>query len=577
MTDRKARRLAPLLASGLGLAATFAVQGGCFEVTDLPCPGGGAGCPTGYFCDEGQCRIVGEDGAIVNVYVNADGVARQEDDPIYFESYLGVHCVLGRDPDAVSDAAMEAGRQADLHASVSAEVATPVRIPAGQQAMFVRIPPRAGDERDVARACIEITAAEGGRYDEYFTLLRANGGCGDSVWDPREECDDGPEGSASCTSECLSQPVVIDGSGCHSSLAADCMEPRDDDGRCLVGWLRDRGAVVVAVLNPDGTRDDGANRGIDQGVGSPAGLRIVARDEHAAAVWRSDGGGAIQVFDRVGQRGASYPVEGEPWGGVATLAGLRMTEGGVPNPIGGWLTEEGHLVIEAAASGDRWEGDLGIQLSHGAVATLVGDRAFVAWGVDVFTEEGETEPADGDGAVVAAWIDFGGEPTARGPFLVPDLPEWPQTEPAVAAVSDSQVLVLWTDENNVHEDSDGTGIRSRLLRADGDGGAPLPVNGGTTGNQSSPSIAVGDGYAVATWVDGPTGQLMGRFLDPYGRPMARTFGDGSTEDFVVTDRAVAGTATVVAGDQTAYFFWLQGGCGERGGGQVVLRMLPRPR
>ena len=127
----------------------------------------------------------------------------------------------------------------------------------------------------------------------------------------------------------------------------------------------------------------------------------------------------------------------------------------------------------------------------------------------------------------------------------PDLPPLPFAEtlfnrrdPAVAYGPDGDLLVAWTEErafvrSTVFSESRRTEDQDVLVQRFSGNGSPLGdrfrVNANDTGLQHTPRLVARPGGFFAVWEDVATGSIVGRALDPNGRPVGGdiAIGEGS--------------------------------------------------
>lgn len=155
--------------------------------------------------------------------------------------------------------------------------------------------------------------------------------------------------------------------------------------------------------------------------------------------------------------------------------------------------------------------------------------------------------------------------SANGTALTPDVlinatTANSQMSPAVTALRDDRIVVVWDDISGTGGDAQGSGIKARVLSAGGTPeGAEILVNTTTAGNQTRASVtALADGGFLVAWVDvngrqgsgdvivaqafaadgtkaGAETVINTRTAGPQLNPMARTLADGRVvitwEDF----------------------------------------------
>jgi hypothetical protein len=123
------------------------------------------------------------------------------------------------------------------------------------------------------------------------------------------------------------------------------------------------------------------------------------------------------------------------------------------------------------------------------------------------------------------------------------------THPGVAAFG-ANVCVVWADGNGDirAQRFDGSG---KPIANDQNSGLEDTTLGG---NQSAPSVAAGTNFFIATWVDGKSGHVRGRFLDGVGGFMYNLV-NGQNGDFqvsVVDNETRNNPVAVVGGNQGQY-------------------------
>lgn len=94
--------------------------------------------------------------------------------------------------------------------------------------------------------------------------------------------------------------------------------------------------------------------------------------------------------------------------------------------------------------------------------------------------------------------------TPSGPeFLATTAFLGPQTEPAVAALSDGRLVVVWSDQSGAYGDTSARAIVAQVLDAEGNpSGEAFRINDATLSEQYDPSVtALADGRFVVTWSD----------------------------------------------------------------------------
>lgn len=89
-------------------------------------------------------------------------------------------------------------------------------------------------------------------------------------------------------------------------------------------------------------------------------------------------------------------------------------------------------------------------------------------------------------------------------FLVNTVTEGGQYDPEITALADGTLVVIWTDNSRVGEDTSGYGVKGRLLSADGQPlGDEFLVNTTTADLQWQPEVtALAGGGFVVTWING---------------------------------------------------------------------------
>lgn len=99
-----------------------------------------------------------------------------------------------------------------------------------------------------------------------------------------------------------------------------------------------------------------------------------------------------------------------------------------------------------------------------------------------------------------------------------------QSDSSAAALKDGRYIVVWTDYTG---DGSGTGIRARILNADGSGhSAEFAVNSETAGDQLGSSVTMlSDGRILVTWLSGSGSDYVvkARILNADGTPAAAEF------------------------------------------------------
>lgn len=537
---------------------------GCMNVTGQPCPSGGSQCPTGYYCSQGSCEPVADDGAVANIYASlAEGVDPSNVREVVMESYLDdeLSCRLGRDPS-------DPQRLANLRPAVSALItlgeATPVRIPAGPNLVLVRAVPRAGDE-DVARACFTWGNAQAGQWRDFGVTLWRDGPCGDFIHDVGEQCDHGPEGSDRCSPECDTRPILIPTSGgCITEPTIACTWDDDrDDGRCIIAWVENGNVLNVAVRHPEG--QDDAGRAFAETYGVTHHPTLVSHDAAAGLVWVADGQLRGHHLNWVGDSTANFEIVGDASGSVATVA--RYVERGEGSTLlAGWISSGGGTIWEEN-SGESWNFGLPGATAD-AVAALFSSSLVVTWSVGSFGE-------DSLGAVIATRVDFEQHQTSE-PVLVPDFPQMVQELPSVTPIDNERAFFVWADHNTSLDDVHESGIRGRRLSYDS-AGESVRVNNTEEGSQHTPVVVTGRGYLAVAWRDEGTDQIRSRYLDHSGRPMAQSFGNGGRGDFQIATGGGFVGRPAIATLNSVYHLWVTNSTGcTNGGSELRMRIMPPP-
>lgn len=544
--------------------ALAAMVSGCLTITDQPCSAGGQQCPRGYSCSAGQCLPVGNDGSRVrlNLRIDEEHVDVNAIRRIEFESFRhdSIGCRMNRDPDNWDTFN-------SLNSNVFAEVQlgddNTLRVPAGRHLIVVSA---RGDSDVIARGCAVVNLNPDGDRWLGMYLVRANGDCGDNIWDYGEQCDDGPDGSALCTNACESLPITVQsGSGCITEPTIDCTGER-----CLIGWVENGSDFYVRVRHPDGSNDNESNRGLDvtdaKTIRSP---RIDAHGDGAAVVWIQDGtelSGA--EFNHVGQRTSLFTVSGDPSLALMTLVRYINVDDR-QNLYAGWISSDGNVLIEQTSDASQYNGSIGHTPLQDLSADFYSSGLALSWSVDSFD-------GDADQSVVAAWLFFSDEgPWVEGPVLVPDHPENSQSQPTIARSEDHWAFVAWTDENNALDDQSGSGIRGRVLTSD-DSEESFQINTSFSGNQTSPVVARSGQYIVVAWND-EGGALRARYYNNDGYPLLQPFGYGQDTDFLVDEGTDQVGKPVISAGDLVYFLWLEDGAAcASGGNRLILKVIPPP-
>ena len=157
------------------------------------------------------------------------------------------------------------------------------------------------------------------------------------------------------------------------------------------------------------------------------------------------------------------------------------------------VAQIGWTPIYPAAVGDEFPINTETAGDQKSPAAAVGDseRSIIVW-------QSAGQDGDGDG-IYAQIFDVDGTPDGAE-FPVNTTTAGNQSDPAVAVGPTGNFTVVWTDDAL---DGSGKGIFARMFGADG---VPLTgeiaVNSHITGDQSSPSVAMGSGGGfVAAWTD----------------------------------------------------------------------------
>ena len=130
-----------------------------------------------------------------------------------------------------------------------------------------------------------------------------------------------------------------------------------------------------------------------------------------------------------------------------------------------------------------------ITLSDGRVVIVWNDASQSAGDTSGYAVRGQILNADGS--------------RSGGEFLVNTTTASNQNSPALAALPSGKFVVVWTDESATGGDSSGRAIRAQVFNADGSKSGPeFLVNTTTANDQFEPSVAaLSNGDFVVTWTD----------------------------------------------------------------------------
>lgn len=429
-------------------------------------------------------------------------------------------------------------------------------VPAGAYTVLVRgkgtDPVTHVPDTFIATGCTAVSIGEGETQEIRVTLIPivGMGECGDGVFSPDEQCEDGnTAGGDGCSASCRTEPFVISttaGMQNNPALAGASGQ------RWAASYDSELTNVLLRLLDPSGATITFPSALSMDSVVPSAGTGMYLLSDVAMA---SDG--------RVGVSFTSYPEVQ-----VALFDADRNIQGGGPvmlraaagNGKRSRLAFAGNGALLVAfeddmsgtglsgsviAAGSTTAGALFDIGASGASAPSVAgasDHFVVAFsaGGDVFVQRFGSDGAPRDAAPVAVLEDAAGT----------------QDQPAVAALPDGRVLVAWRDSGG---DGAGTAIRARAFATDGSpAGAAITLNTTTAGDQSAPAVAGASDRFFVAFQSGAS--IRARVLSSQGDPIPNREQPPTTADF---ELAASGAQPAVATGGTdgtrAMTVWAEGG------------------
>lgn len=183
-----------------------------------------------------------------------------------------------------------------------------------------------------------------------------------------------------------------------------------------------------------------------------------------------------------------------------------------------WVDYSGYAADPASAD-DPFEAAL-----RGQLYTADGQRSGAPFLVNSTTTNSQFQPAItplADGGFAVAWSDSsqsGGDTSSfairaqffnakgrktQGELLINTTTQYAQFEPAIKALTNGDLIVVWTDFSGAGGDAFGSALKAQILAADGSRkGSEFLVNTTVVDSQSQPTIAaLADGGFVVAWRD----------------------------------------------------------------------------
>jgi cysteine-rich repeat protein len=417
-----------------------------------------------------------------------------------------------------------------------------VQVPAGDWTVLVRgkgtDPVTGVRDTFIATGCAPVAIRGGETVEIRITLLPivGMGVCGDSVFSPDEQCEDGNTAPGDgCSATCRTEPFVVSTTAGQSAPAVGGAAGRrwvatytNMDRQTSIRLLEPNGGPVTS---PSVLRTDALLETITTGLSGQylfSDTAVATNGRIAASVTHFSAGAArIRV--------AFFNENRTPEGGTVVVRdGLPIAS--EPSSSVAFAGNGAFLVVfEDAMSATGLSG----QVFAAGSSTALGEPFPIGQGTTGAAEPRVAGAADHFVVAFAAGGDvyvqrFGTDGAARDAMAVAVLEDasGTQDQPSVAVLSDGRALVTWREGAGAASDGAGSSIRARALTAAGaPAGAAFVLNTTTAGDQTAPRAAGLGEHFVVVFQNGAS--VRARLVSGGGEPIPNREQPPTTADFEV--------------------------------------------